>query len=160
MALVIEGLEAMKATLQKCTERGMKAACAAVYLEANNIIADTLTATPKDTGALRSSGYVTLPEENSPVVEMGFGGPAADYAVTVHEDLSPKNWTTDGTGPKFLENAIDKHRGGMEQNLGALYQAAFDQNAGASQTTTPTDPWQGSGVATGGSKSRGRGRRK
>lgn len=160
MALVIEGLEAMKVALQKTTERSINAARAAVYLEMNNIMADALPSTPKDTGALRSSGYVTLPE-STPMVEGGFGGPAADYAVTVHEDLSPKNWTTDGTGPKYLEHAIDQRRGGMEQNLGALYQAAFDQNAGASQTTTPTDPWQGGGgQASGGSKSRGRGRRK
>jgi hypothetical protein len=157
MTLVIEGMEAMKVALSKCTERGMNAAKAAVYLEANNIMAIALPRTPKDTGALRSSGYVTLPEE-TPVVEMGFGGPAEDYAVAVHEDLSPKNWTTDGTGHKFLENAIDQRRGGMEQNLGALYQAAFDQGVGASQTNLPTNPNQGGAVSGGRPRGKGRGR--
>lgn len=156
MALEIEGIEAMKVTLQKVTERGMNAAKAAVYLEANNVMAEALPLTPKDYGALRSSGYVTMPED-TPVVEMGFGGPAADYAVVMHED--PKmNYTTAGTGTKYLEHAIDRRRAGFEQNLGALYQAAFDQNAGASQTNTPTDPWQGPPAEA--PKSRGRGRHK
>jgi len=45
---------------------------------------------PVDTGALRASGYVAPPEllPTGATIELGFGGPAAPYAVFVHEDLT------------------------------------------------------------------------
>lgn len=44
---------------------------------------------PVDTGALRASGHVVPPktDREKVTVELAFGGPAADYAVWVHENL-------------------------------------------------------------------------
>ena len=145
-------LEAFRDRCELAKERGRNAAMSAVYLEANNIMADAIEKAPKDIGTLRSSGYVTLPE-GDPIVEMGFGGPAADYAVTVHEELF-KNYTTPGTGPKYLENAINEHSRNLVHNLGALYDAAFEAGSGPTPTGLPQDPNSGGAVVpTGSSKS-------
>jgi len=60
--------------------------------------------TPKDFGNLRDTIYV---KQEGTVTEIGAGGPAAPYAVIVHENLkSSVHWKTPGTGPKYLENPI------------------------------------------------------
>lgn len=63
--------------------------------------------TPKDWGTLRNTIFVdqnTTGEQTR--LTIGAGGPAAPYAVVVHEKLSGVNWRTPGTGPKYLENPI------------------------------------------------------
>ena len=57
--------------------------------------------TPLDEGDLRASRYVTkLKTSGSFIIETGF---KAVYAVSVHEWPSTVNWTTSGTGNKFLQ---------------------------------------------------------
>lgn len=46
-------------------------------------------------------------EKSKATAEISYNTP---YAVRVHEDMTPKNWTTPGTGPKYLENPM---RGGF-----------------------------------------------
>lgn len=60
----------------------------ALYLEAELIMTDSKqNYVPVDTGVLRNSGTVTKPVITNKSVEvtLGYGGPAADYAVVVHE---------------------------------------------------------------------------
>jgi hypothetical protein len=54
---------------------------------AESIIGDAKDMTPVDTGALRASGHVRKPKRDvrGMKVELGFGGPAVDYAIPVHE---------------------------------------------------------------------------
>ena len=64
---------------------------------------------PVDTGALMSTGHVDLPvtSGNEVTVKLGYGGPAADYALYVHENMNANvNWTRPGSGPKYLEGPI------------------------------------------------------
>jgi hypothetical protein len=58
---------------------------------------------PVATGTLRNSGHVTPPQEegSDTSVDLVFGGPAAPYAVYVHEDLKAKH--TVGQA-KYLES--------------------------------------------------------
>jgi hypothetical protein len=60
---------------------------------------------PVDTGALRASGHVQAPVDDAGgvSVELGFGGPAAPYAVYVHENLDAHH--TVGQA-KFLEDPL------------------------------------------------------
>ena len=61
---------------------------------------------PVDTGNLRASGHVQSLESvgNQQEVILGYGGPAVDYALKVHEWIDPEpHWSTPGTGPKYLE---------------------------------------------------------
>lgn len=56
--------------------------------------------TPKDEEDLRDSGYAGVfqgPE--GPMLEVGY---QTDYALRLHEELF-ENYTTPGTGPKYLE---------------------------------------------------------
>jgi hypothetical protein len=55
---------------------------------------------PIETGALRSTIHVEIEKDGVALVA---GGPSADYALIVHEDLSAKHFTKPGTGPKYLE---------------------------------------------------------
>ena len=57
-------------------------------------------------GELRSSGYV---EHFSPEAsEVGFSAP---YALIVHEMGPGTNWSTPGTGAKFLESPFAERKG-------------------------------------------------
>lgn len=67
--------------------------------------------TPRDTGSLRAS-YLATPEINLSGITwlikygnglVGDGG--KNYAAEVHEWPDSKNFTTPGTGPRFLETA-------------------------------------------------------
>lgn len=57
---------------------------------------------PVDTGALKGTGHVTGPKTNKreSIVELVYGGPAADYALEVHE--TNKNYNS-GKVWKYLE---------------------------------------------------------
>jgi hypothetical protein len=83
----------------------------AVFAEATTVLNEAKKITPIDFGALRSSGKVEPPKitPREVSVEVTFGGAAAPYALYVHEDTRPKNWSVPGTGPKFLEIPAEQH---------------------------------------------------
>lgn len=60
-----------------------------LFQEGEGIMAQSKQLVPVDKGTLRASGHVQLPERlgNRIVVTLGFGGPAAPYAISVHENL-------------------------------------------------------------------------
>ncbi len=86
---------------------------------------------PVRDGSLRNSGHVELPTiQGSQVsVRLGFGGPAAPYALVVHEN--PRAGKTGGVSPsgyryrkysqvgqwKYLETPIKNHTPEVERRL-------------------------------------------
>ena len=61
--------------------------------------------TPKKWGNLRDTIMI---EQSGNKLAISAGGPAAPYAMRVHELLDTKiKWSTEGTGPKYLENPIN-----------------------------------------------------
>lgn len=100
----------------------------ALYEEANRIFNQSQALVPVETGALRSSGMVTLPEQSAqgPSVTIGYGGAAAPYAIYVHErlDLNHPN----GGQAKFLEEpvlaAADGIAGRLADTLDAIAKGA------------------------------------
>lgn len=58
--------------------------------------------TPMDTGELRRSIYMKEATEGNLTVEVGSSGAIAPYNVYAHE-IPKLNYTTAGTGSKFLE---------------------------------------------------------
>tara|TARA_Y100000004_G_C8927590_1_gene418323 strand:- start:127 stop:588 length:462 start_codon:yes stop_codon:yes gene_type:complete len=106
--------------LDDLTMSMLRAAAGALYIEGTEIMNDALKITPFDTGNLRDSHYVELPKPTSSgmVVKLGFGGTAAPYALAVHERTDEGiNWSEPGTGPKFLERALDKRAGSLARNI-------------------------------------------
>jgi hypothetical protein len=71
---------------------------------------------PVDLGALKASGFVSLPDIQGDWIEItiGYGGPAAPYAFYVHEDLEA--FHDDGQA-KYLEIPFLAERDGMIHQL-------------------------------------------
>ena len=77
----------------------------ALYQEAEIEMTEAKRRTPVLTGVLRASGHVRPPvrEGETVSVTLAFGGPAAPYAVYVHENLEA--WHKTGQA-KFLESVL------------------------------------------------------
>jgi len=105
-------LDDFAAELRKETASAIRAIEGAVHDVAQQLIADSIREVPKDLGALRSSNFVTRPKRTGGTVSLkvGFGGMAASYALFVHEMPEGTNWTTPGTGPKYLERPLNALR--------------------------------------------------
>lgn len=97
---------AVRANLGKTLLDVHNRAAAALYEVANEVMAESKRLVPVDTGALKGSGYVSEPrvELGKVEVEIGYGGPAAAYAVRQHEDLSYAH--PGGGQAKFLEQPL------------------------------------------------------
>lgn len=88
----LQGFDKVKAALTKLGRAAPKAAAAAIKQEAEEIMTASKELVPVDTGSLRDSGHVTDPEVNAGTVsvELAYGGPAAPYALYVHEIPPPE----------------------------------------------------------------------
>lgn len=86
---------------------------------------------PVDTGALHDSIFVEQDTNKSSVqsvVTIGAGGPAAPYAVDVHDNLDPKvRWKVPGTGPKFIENPVNERMGELDSAIAAELEAVLEK---------------------------------
>jgi len=133
----IRGMKKMQSLLKKIALEKPNEAARAIYLEAQIIMTESKRRCPTDTGILRSSGTVHLPEirvekgKKRISVLMSYGGAAQEYALAVHEHLSEHsppswieagdniNWSAAGTGPKFLEGPINEAMGGLAAKIAA-----------------------------------------
>lgn len=95
--------------LKQVRDRMPKAVAAALYQEAQVEMTESKKRCPVDTGNLRASGHVCQPEimGGRISVDLVYGGPAAPYALIVHENMDPNvHWNAAGTGPKYLESVL------------------------------------------------------
>jgi len=65
--------------------------------------------TPLKTGKLRKSIVVKKARKNSKYMAIVSKGNIAPYNARVHELEPPVNWTTPGTGGKFIENPFKEN---------------------------------------------------
>ncbi len=73
-----------------------------------DLLTKSRAVTPKDTGDLRASGYYDITRgQEGPALEVGY---TKEYAIYQHENLF-ENYTTPGTGPKYLENPFLENKG-------------------------------------------------
>jgi hypothetical protein len=144
----IEGLENLLVKFGAAGQETMIHAAAAELFE----VAEEIMSESKDqyvpvrTGNLMGTGHVDLPEidEGSVTVNMGYGGPAAPYAIYVHEALegtvppSPDwswtkhvergeeiHWTRPGSGPKYLERPFRAASDGIPDRVGTAIREAL-----------------------------------
>lgn len=125
----IEGTRALEAVLQKLGNEAVPALAEGLYQEAEAMMTDAKVLTPVDTGNLRASGHVALPEIQGTAVSvaLGFGGPAGSgnhggqsnaesvgYAVYVHEDMTKHHPVGQA---KFLETPAKARTAGMSARL-------------------------------------------
>lgn len=124
------GLDALEKELVKELARTL-------YLGTEQIMADSkANYVPVDMGTLRSSGYVSKPALDGMgtriVLTAGYGGPAAPYALAVHEN--PRAGKTGGVSPsghkysswskvggwKYLQLPVDKWRPKLHKALATV----------------------------------------
>lgn len=116
LSVEVKGDKEVIAKLAAYSLNATRAMANALYEEAQGLITEAKEETPKDTGALRSSGHVELPqiEGTKVTVEAGFGGAAVDYAIYVHEDLEA--YHTNGKA-KYLEDPLNRRSRGMDDRI-------------------------------------------
>ncbi len=92
-------------------------AAAFLYRRAQYVMTESKREVPVKTGALASSGFVEQPDvsRGSISVTMGYGGPAREYAIPVHEDLTARH--TEGRKAKYLEDPVRRAVPGLAKDL-------------------------------------------
>lgn len=134
--LTVQGTDELKAALAKLGDGAQQKLGAALYQEAEAIMATAKEYyVPVDHGVLRNSGFVKQPQidgENISVT-LGFGGVAKAYAIAIHEHPSgssprswriaeaagrPVNFSPSGAGPKYLERPLLEAAKNLVAHLG------------------------------------------
>ena len=105
--VTIHGFERLNRSLASIAEGFVDKAARALEAEAEIEMTEAKRRTPVDTGALRASGHVKPARRHGREISvtLAFGGPAAPYAVYVHEDLDAYHPTGEA---KFLERTINE----------------------------------------------------
>lgn len=113
----LEGDLELKAMLVAAREKSPLAVAQAIYEEANLIFAKSQVLVPVDTGVLRGSGGVSAPQKGTTgyFVDIFYGGPAADYALYVHEIIG--NYHKPPTQAKYLEQPFMEALPQIQNNL-------------------------------------------
>jgi hypothetical protein len=109
--VVTRNLQAAIEKLRAGAEKGLRS-------EADRLLANAQERCPVKTGTLRRSGHVgALTEEGGNLTaSIGFGGPAASYALPVHERTEVRHPVGEA---KFLERAADEAAGSFASNVAA-----------------------------------------
>lgn len=120
------GASVMLARLERLRDDIPKEAARALYREAHAIFRASQRIVPVDKGFLRASGVLEGPTNGE--VLIGYGGPAASYAIYVHED--PEARHKPGKSYKYLEKPLYAAIPGMEQRIAdQLKRRAEEQEA-------------------------------
>lgn len=113
----LEGAQELRNMLEVSGKDAGKIVGQVIQEEANMIFAKAMVLTPIDTGALRGSGGVSAPM-NMPSgigVDIFFGGPAAPYALYVHEIMYYQHNAP--TQAKYLEQPFMERLPNIQQNM-------------------------------------------
>jgi hypothetical protein len=125
----LEGAEELKKMLRTAGEGSSKEAGQAIWEEANKIFAKSQVLVPVDTGALRGSGGVSAPQSDGKdlSVDIFYGGPAAPYALLVHEIQG--NYHNPPTQAKYLEQPFMEALPDIQKNMAARIMDLISRSA-------------------------------
>jgi hypothetical protein len=107
----------LRKQLLGASAKTIHAAAASLYQSAEVIMTDSKeNYVPVKTGNLRSTGFVQLPEIDGQDINvtLSYGGPAVDYAVVVHEDLTAHH--PHGQA-KYLSTPLEQRLGDVHTKL-------------------------------------------
>ena len=121
ISVTVDASSAM-AALDHIQAEIIKAVGAALYQGGEAVMAESQKEVPVRYGILKGSGMVQPPEWNGSgwTVVLSYGGAAADYAWTVHEDMTAHH--KKGTKAKYLQDPFDR----MTPDVIARVQAAVE----------------------------------
>lgn len=107
----------LRKQLLGASAKKIHAAAASLYQSAEVIMTDSKeNYVPVRTGNLRATGFVHPPEIDGKqiYVTLSYGGPAVDYAIVVHEDLTAHH--PHGQA-KYLSTPLEQHLGDVHRKL-------------------------------------------
>ena len=106
--MVTVGFEELRARLSKAGAQAPVMLARLLTVEAHEIMAKSKPLVPVDLGVLRASGKVLPPviAGTAVTITMGYGGPAAAYALVQHERLDYHHTTGQA---KYLEQPFMEH---------------------------------------------------
>jgi hypothetical protein len=114
------GFAALNRELKRLREHGPQALAREMYREGEEIMtASKARYVPVDTGTLRSTGHVQQPDiraDGTITVRMVYGGPAAPYALAVHE-IPPERAQHPVGQWKYLETPALEASKGLAQRV-------------------------------------------
>lgn len=113
----LEGDVELQAVLRAAQLEAPKAVAQAIYEEAQVIFAKSQILVPVDTSALRGSGDVSAIQGSGQgvYVDIYYGGPAAPYALYVHEIIG--NYHKPPTQAKYLEQPFMQSLAEIQNNI-------------------------------------------
>lgn len=121
----IKGGAALRSKLNQLGPLAVKVGMASLYRSAEAVMTESKeNYVPIDTGALKSTGNVQIVDEGASggKVALGYGGPAAPYAVYVHE--MNKNYKSGKTW-KYLQTPLQMYEPQIAVNLANDVNAAL-----------------------------------
>lgn len=136
----IRGQKEVAKALDMTVERARAATVIGNYNLAEIVMDESQKLVPVDTGDLKDSGYVTLPNSRGRI-ETGYGGRAEAYALMQHEALDFAH--PNGGQAKFLEIPFNKYRGsrGLKVIIDFARRAFKLKQKTPTQGNYPTTPW-------------------
>lgn len=97
--MTVTGTEQVMATLKALGQQATQAMQAALRVEAEGLMDDSQALVPRMDGFLSGSGRIVEDlRALTPTLIVGYGGAAAPYALSVHEN--PRSGQTGGIGPQ------------------------------------------------------------
>lgn len=113
--MALRGLDRLERNLATLGRNFASDVEAALYQEAKVEQQESMRRTPVDTGALRASHETETRREGRDIVaRISVGGPAASYAVYVHENLEAQHPVGQA---KFLESTLMESRPFLGQRI-------------------------------------------
>lgn len=116
MKLTVTGANAVASSLNLLSRDVRSAAKVALREFGEEEMTESKKRVPVDTGTLRASGTVSEEESGDKLqVALTYGGPASEYAATVHEDLEAFHPVGEA---KYLESVLDESAPFLTQRVG------------------------------------------
>jgi len=136
--ITLSGVDELMASLEGLRARAEASVPKILWKIAETIMTEAKRQTPVDTGNLKNSGHVKLPQWLNTwcYVRLGFGGPAgtgkgqtkdAGYAVFVHESLTAHHRVGNA---KYLERPMLAWASKLEAKIGADLRAELMRSGG------------------------------
>lgn len=116
-SFTLEGDDELLNLIRVAKERSPQVVAQAIWEQANLIFAKSQNLVPVDTGVLRGSGGVSAPQSDASgiYVDIFYGGPAAPYALYVHEIIG--NYHKSPTQAKYLEQPFMEAMTDVQKNI-------------------------------------------
>jgi ribosome modulation factor len=112
----MQAAKRIRELIERYPDRAIRALSSGMYKEGEIIAGNAKDICPVDTGTLRDTTTVLLPkiEGDSVLQEIGSGGPAAPYAIYVHENMNAHHPVGQA---KYLEQPFREAQRGLVDRL-------------------------------------------